>query len=188
MRRLLLKTLNPILMILIACVGVALQTTLFRFSWIEFLQPDCLLILTVFVALRRNFYEGGFLVLVLGLIGQLHSAAPNGVLLLIYMTIFLAIRSMVQWLVVTDHRSLVMVTLASSIAFKLLAWTLLWLLGAPSGHGLYVLTYASSQAVMNALIFWALLSRLDRLDWITFKHPMASRRLDGEPILEEDIG
>ncbi|HTL12503.1 MAG TPA: hypothetical protein VL588_08455, partial [Bdellovibrionota bacterium] len=73
MNKIILRHLNPAFLLILAVVGAAFQTSLFSFYPLLYLQPDLLLLLVVWCALRRKFFEGGILTLVLGDIAEVHS-------------------------------------------------------------------------------------------------------------------
>ena len=92
MKARLLKALNiPGLMIL-ALIFLTLQSTLFTNKALAFFQPDVVLFLVLWVAMKRDFTEGGLLTLLFGYCVELQSAATSGLFLCDYMFIFMLAR------------------------------------------------------------------------------------------------
>ena len=64
MTRLLLRSLNSPALVLLALLGIAIQTSLFSFWPLSYVQPDIVLLLVIWCALRRQFFEGGVITLI----------------------------------------------------------------------------------------------------------------------------
>src|SRR4051812_18359453 len=120
MIRIVLRLLNSPALLLLSLVGVAIQTSLFASSPLNYIQPDILLILIVWCALKRDFTEGGVLTLILGNIAEIHSSSPQGVMLVSYMAIYLLVRLSSKLLVLPNISSLVLVTISVTVAWKLI--------------------------------------------------------------------
>src|SRR4051812_44363716 len=92
MIRILLIALNAPAIVLLVSFAIALQTSLFASYPLYFIQPDAILLVVIWCALRRNFTEGGILTLILANIGEIHSSAPQGLMMICYMMIYLIVR------------------------------------------------------------------------------------------------
>ena len=135
MIRLILRALNGPFLILFVAMGIAIQSSLFA-SWpLLYFQPDVVLLVVVWCALRRNFTEGGVITLIVAEMSEIHSATPQGLYLISFMTVFLLVRSASRFLVIPSLFSYAMLTLGSSVAWKLTGLLVLicWERGAING-------------------------------------------------------
>jgi hypothetical protein len=181
MTRLILRALNTPLLILFAAIGVALQSSIFT-SWpLLYFQPDCVLLIVVWCALRRGLGEGGVITLIVAEMSEIHSAAPQGIFLLSYMLVFLLVRASSRFLVILTLFSYAMVTVASSIFWKLSGLFILYLLGAGSNQWKHTLTFLCMGAAVEAGFSLWIYPWLVKFDWITFKNARA------ENVLDEDL-
>ena len=115
----LLKAMNLPGLILIVFMLLALQSTLFTNPTLSFFQPDCILFVVLWLAMKRTFYEGGFITLLLGYFVELHSGAPKGVFLLNYMFIFLITRILNKNFQVLKRRTLILLGIGTAIFSRL---------------------------------------------------------------------
>jgi hypothetical protein len=180
--KIILRALNAPGILILAAIGVALQSSLFSSGFLNYFQPDTALLLVIWVALRRSFLEGGILTLLIADIVELHSAAPQGFFLILYMLVYLTVRGAARVLVISGLSSVVYLTMLLSIGQKLAGGGLLELLGTQGKQWnqtfWLMLPFAAVQGVLS---LWAY-NWLDRFDLATFKHPKVDRETD----LDED--
>lgn len=180
MIRLVLRFLNGPILVLFVAVGIAVQSSLFA-SWpLLYLQPDIVLLAVVWCALRRNFTEGGAITLIAAEMSEIHSATPQGLYLICYMTVFLLVRSASRFLVIPSLFSYAMLTLASSVAWKLTGLIVLYLLGASGNQWKHTLTFVFIGAAVEGVISIWVYKWLEKFDWVTFKNARAEHALDEE--------
>ncbi len=178
MNKIILRALNAPGTLVLAAIALALQSSLFNSSWLNYLQPDAALILVVWMALRRSFLEGGILTLLIADLTELHSAAPQGFFLILYMMVYLLVRGAARVLVIPGLSAIVYLTMILSVIQKLVGGGLLELLGT---HGkqwhqtvLMILPFTAVQGIFGLWAFpW-----LDRFDLKTFKHPRVERSVE----------
>ena len=186
MTRLLLRALNAPILILFVLIGVALQSSLFN-SWpFYYVQPDVVLLVVIWCALRRGFGEGGIVTLIISEIAELHSAAPQGLFLITYMSIYLCVRFASRFLVIPSLFSLAMITLLSSVGWKLLDLLVLSLLGTGSNQLRHTFTFLFLGAAVEGIFSLWLFKILDRFDWMTFKNHRAHQVLEDELQLDSE--
>ena len=77
MYRDILRKINFGFYILVVMVIVTIQSTIFSYFPLYFIQPDLVLILTVYVGFKRNLSEGALLVFISALILESASGAGN---------------------------------------------------------------------------------------------------------------
>lgn len=184
MTRFFLRILNAPAVVLLALVGIGIQTSLFTFWILPYIQPDFLLLLVVWCAFRRGFLEGGILTLIFADIAELHSSVPRGVFLLAYMLIYLAVKTSSRLLVIPDLRSYVWVAAISTVAGKIVVLATLHLLGVPAAQWKHLLLPILPAAAVNAVLAHWIYGWMERFDWITFKNPKAEQMLEEELQLE----
>jgi hypothetical protein len=170
MTRILLRFFNLPGLILLTLLGMAVQTSLFSFWPLTYLQPDIFLLVVIWMALKRGLFEGGVLVLIVSDFAELHSAAPQGMLMLCYMTVFLGMRGLARLIVIPNLHSLIMVTLFVSVFWKLECLLVLHLLGAGANQWRHTLLYLFPGAIIEGLLSVWIYRLLDHYDRATFKH------------------
>ena len=187
MFKLFLRALNAPALIFLVAIGVAIQSSLFGIYPLRYIQPDVVLIVVIWCALKRSFVEGGILTLILGNVAEIHSSSPQGLMLISYMSVYLLVKLASRWLVIPTLSSLVLLTLGASVVWKLVSLGTLYLMGAAQHQWRHTLLFIFFGALANgALAIW-LYKKLDRFDWVTFKNARAQQLLEDELRLEEDF-
>jgi rod shape-determining protein MreD len=187
MTRLLLRLSNAPAILLIAMCGVALQTSLFSFWILNYFQPDILLLLVIWCAIRRSFLEGGILTLMIGEIAEVHSAAPSGMFMIGYMATYLSIRGAARLLSVSDLNFLRLLTLFASVLDKVIMMGVFWLLGGSKLQVAHMIVFVFPTAVVNGLLGQYFYLWLQKLDWVTLKNTRVERLLDNDVINEQQL-
>ena len=175
MNRLILSALNAPLFILLVAIGIAIQTSLFGFWPLQYLQPSIVLLAVIWCSLRRNFLEGGVITLIISDFAELHSAAPQGMYLISFMAIYLSVRLASKYFVLPDLSSFVMMTLFASIVWKLVVLVTLYLLGSSSNQWRHTLLFLFPGAVIEASVGIWVYRWLEQFDRATFKHLESGR-------------
>ena len=121
MTRLLLRALNAPALVLLALLGIAVQTSLFAFWPLTYLQPDIVLLLVIWFALRRALsFEGGVVTLLVSHDrGGSQRRALRASFMITYMLIYLGVRVAARLLVIPDLSSVILVTLIVSAIAKI---------------------------------------------------------------------
>ena len=185
MTRIFLRAANPIFLCLIVLFGIGIQTSLFREPPLHYFQPDIVLIAVIWCALRRDFAVGGIITLVLGELAEIHSAAPSGIMLMLYLLVYFSVRLVMRLIVLPDLTALVLLTLGASVAWHIGNLVILMMLGVEVSFA-HTLTYLFPGAVSDGLLaLWAF-KLLDRFDWLTFKSRRAQQILEDELQLEAE--
>jgi hypothetical protein len=184
MTRIALRFFNLPGLILLTLLGIAVQTSLFSFWPLQYLQPDVILFVVVWVALKRGFFEGGCITLIIADFAELHSAAPQGMFLITYMAVFLAVRGLSRLVVIPNLSSLVMVTLFISVFWKALSLGILHLLGASGNQWKHTLLYLFPGAIIEGLLGMWVYRWLEKYDLVTFKTVHTEQSVENELLLE----
>ena len=188
MIRIILRALNgPILVILLA-IGIALQSSLFH-SWpLHYFQPDLVLIVVLWCALKRGFEEGGIITLILANISEAHSSVPQGIFLINYMTIYLLMRASSRLILVPTLFSFAFITACASILWKITAWFVLYLLGSTLASGKHALTATILGAFIEGIFAFVFYGWFEKFDWMTFKSIRPEHALEEELQYRYDEG
>lgn len=186
MTRKILRALNPLIFVLLVTIALALQSSLFTWYPLNYLQPDIILLAVVWCALRRDFGEGGMLTLIFAHIAELHSSAPRGLFLSTYMAVFLGIRALSVRFVFTEFNSMVGLTFGASVAWRLAGLGLLYALGEGHDQWRHTLALLFPGAVMESIFAAWVYRGLDLLDMRTFKSAKAERRSEADLVLDEE--
>jgi hypothetical protein len=186
MNRMILRALNTPLLLLMVMLGIALQTSLFYSYPLLYLQPDIVLLAVIWCGLRRTFLEGGILTLILGNIAEIHSGVPQGIFLTSYMIIYLAIRGFAQVALIPRLSTLILITLISSVAWKLLNLGMLHFLDLSANQWKHTIALIFPGAVMQGIIGVWVYRFLERYDWVTYKDPRARQMMEDELQLNDE--
>lgn len=187
MRSLILRALNAPFFIVIVAVAIAIQSSLFNSYPLWYFQPDLVLIAVIWCALRRTFTEGGILVLIFSLLVETHSSSPAGLFMCIYMTLFLGIRAFSKYFVISQFASLLIVTIASAIAWKLLVLAILVPYGRSSAQLYHTLITLLPFAAIEGLMGYWLYKALDLFDRFTTKSESSRQLIEDELLVEEGL-
>src|SRR5271154_6335648 len=102
MYRNILRKLNFGIYVLIMLAVVTVQSTIFAYFPLNFVQPDALLILAVFLGFRRELLEGGALVIIGAIIMEAHSSVGKNFFLMTYLYTFIIAKVLSRAIVVPD--------------------------------------------------------------------------------------
>jgi hypothetical protein len=182
----LLRFLNAPLLIMIAVIGIALQTTLFASYPLLYLQPDLVLLLVIWLGLKRELLEGGILTLILAEIAEAHSGAPRGLFLFTYMGLYLGVRWAAQMFLIQGLIAMVGLTLIASVFWKLFGLSLLHVLGKSANQWRHTLALLLPGAVVEAALGIWVYRGLERWDRFTTKDPRTRQALREDLKLDEE--
>jgi cell shape-determining protein MreD len=182
----LLKFLNIPGLIFIALFALALQSTLFSNSTMAFFQPDIIVFLVLWMAMKRDFGEGGTLTLVFGYLVELKSAAPRGLFLTNYMFLFLITRFLYKNFQVVNQRALIMIGIAAAIFSQLDILFILYLLNKADNQWFHTLQLLAPTAIVHGALIPFVFRGLYKFDFITLKNPEAEHRYERDFYLDEE--
>jgi hypothetical protein len=124
--------------------------------------------------------------LVLADLAELHSACPQGLYLITYMVIYLMVRVSARIFVIPNLSSFVLVTLFSSIGWKISGLGVLHLLGVSANQWRHTLLLLFPGAVIEGALGWWAYRWLEKFDWVTFKTARAQTEMEEELQLEAE--
>jgi cell shape-determining protein MreD len=116
--RLFFLILNPCIYLLIAALGIAIQTTLFTNTYLEWVAPMIPLWVVVWLAKDRPLELTGCMSLIIGRICEIHSAAPMGLYAFAFIVIIFVVRLLCRFAVIQPRFFFVTLTCISWILFK----------------------------------------------------------------------
>lgn len=170
MNRIILRALNSPILILILTIAVAVQTSLFS-SWpLRFFQPDVILLAVIWFGLHREFLEGGVMTLILGEIAEIHSSAPQGIFLMGYMAVYLALRSADKLFVLPTESNMFKITLAGAAIWHLVTISVMGMMTGQRHLWQEMATHIFPSSVMAAVFGLWIYRWLEKFDALTFKH------------------
>jgi rod shape-determining protein MreD len=187
MKAKLLKMTNLPGILAFALLALALQSSLFNHPSIAFFQPDFLIFFTLWVAIRRSFIEGGILTLLFGYLTELHSAAPQGFYLCVYMTIYLSARFLYQQFQITNSRILALVGILYASFARLMTLFILFLMNRTDNVLIHTFQLIAPTIFTHAILIVITFKWLMRFDNITLKNPDAERHHERNFHLDEEL-
>lgn len=188
MNRILLRLANLPLFFILALLLISIQSALFISFPLNWLQPDLLLGLVIWMALRRGFIEGGTNALLLGYLLELHSSSPKGTFLASSMAVYLGVRLAARVVILPGFQSWIRLTMAASIVWKGVGLLVLAVLGKADLQWRHTLLHLLPGAVVTGLAGTWSYRILDRLDRATFKDPRLEQQLSDDLKLVENEG
>jgi cell shape-determining protein MreD len=157
------------MLVIMTAMAVAIQTSLLSIWPISYVQPDLILLVVLWAALRRRFIEGGVLTLIFANISETHSGAPQGIHLMTYMCIYLIVRVAAKVLVISGLSSYALITGISSMVWKLAGLGIMYLLGKSGNQWRHTLMYLIPSALIEGTISLWIYRWLEKFDFATFK-------------------
>jgi rod shape-determining protein MreD len=180
MTRIVLRLLNAPFLIFFVVVGIAIQSSLFN-SWpLNYVQPDFVLLIVVWCALRRSFEEGGIITLIISNLSEIHSSSPQGMHFISNMAVFFLVRLSAKYLVISGLSTYVIVTIFSLVTWKLTGLLVLYLLGFSSTPLKHTITFILLGTAVEGLVAIWIYRWLEKFDWVTFKNARAEHASDEE--------
>ena len=102
------------------------------------------------------------------------------------MAVFLLVRSASRFLVIPSLFSYAMLTMASSVIWKLLGLIVLYLLNVSGNQWKHTLAFLFIGAAVEGFFSIWIYRWLERFDWVTFKNARAEHAVDEELQLDSE--
>lgn len=186
MKQRLLKILNFPGMILLALLGLTLQSTLFNHPSLAFFQPDLLLFFILWVSIKREFIEGGILTLLFAYLVEIHSSAPQGFYFCTYMGIYLLARLLSQQFQITSRTNLAVVGILFSLIMRMTVLMILFFLNRAESVFMHTLQLLAPTVFSHSILIFVVFRILHRFDLWTLKNPESERRQERNFALDEE--
>lgn len=181
-----LKLINLPGLVVMALMAMAVQTTLFNSSALGFFKPDVILLLVLWVAMKREFLEGGLLTLTFAYLVELKSGVPQGLFLIHYMFLYLVTRFLYRNFQVLNRRSLIMIGVGASVVSHLNLLFLMYLLNKSENLWFHTLQLLAPTAIVHGILIPFAFRFLYHFDNWTFKNPEAEHRYERDFYLDEE--
>lgn len=157
MYRDILRKLNFVIYLAIAIFAAIMQSTIFGYFPLNYIQPDVLLIMAVYMGFRRDIIEGAIFVGVAAVILEAHSSAGDHFFFTVYLYTFLVSKVVSRTVVVPDFFSSIGIVTALTVLKRI---GLLVLIGT-QGHAengikhffIYLIPGLLVQALLTPLCF-----------------------------------
>ena len=182
----LLKALNTPGLIFVALIFLTIQSTLFTNRTLAFFQPDAVMFLVLWVAMKREFAEGGVLTLLFGYSVELQSAAPAGLFLCNYMFLFLLAHMLYRNFHILNKRALVLVGMSAGILSRIDILFILYLLNKADNQWFHTIQLLAPTAIVHGALIIPIFTFLHRFDIWTLKNPDAEHRYERDFYLDEE--
>ncbi len=114
------RVLNFFLVIVVGLLISSFQSVLLKIPVFAWLELDLLLLVVVYLSLHRQFIETAALILILGRIAEIHSAAPVGILTICYLAVHIAILLTREMILVATTFSTIILCVACGLVWKIM--------------------------------------------------------------------
>lgn len=165
MRRELFHSLNIGIIVLFGLLFCTVQSVLFRTQFLSFLSLDLVLLLVLFIGLKRPIIEGTLLVVVIGHFAEVHSGAPAGMLMSCYLICYAATVLTREFFLMESGFSIILLGASGGILWKvsflILAYLMDFLPNVWKTSILYVPPYLVALGLFTRPLF-SLMLKIDR--------------------------
>jgi hypothetical protein len=148
---------------------VTLQSTIFGYFPLNYLQPDLLLLVAVYVGLNRSLFEGGTFIILSAMIMEAHSGAGKNYFLTVYLYTFLIAKLLSRTVVVPDFLASIVIVSTLTVLKRIGILVLLGMEGR-AGNGLrHFFIYIIPGLLVQALLTPAVFAWFRHIDLKTYK-------------------
>jgi hypothetical protein len=175
----------PIFFFLVIALFAA-QTTFFLYPPMASIQPNLALLLVLWFALRRDFYTGGILTLLLAHFSEIQSGAPQGFFMISLMLVFISIQGAQRYFSFPDLKSFIFLTALATVFFQILLYGLLFLQDQQNLAWLAGIEHLLHGLISNSITGFFLYRFLSRFDYWTYKDPRKRSYGDEDATLVEE--
>ncbi len=149
--------------------AVAVQSTVFGYYPLRYLQPDLILILMVYMGFKRILFEGGVFAILAATIIESHSSAGNHYFLTTYLYVFLISNVLRRTVIIPDMLSSIGIVSAMTVLKKVGILILLGVEGRAVNGLRAFLVFLIPGLIVQAFLTPALFSLFHFIDLKTFK-------------------
>lgn len=158
-------------------LALVLQTTWVAEAFPSFMKPDLALVFVVYAGTLPYLLSGAVLVAGCGLLFELFSGSPGGLILLVYFLFFFLLQGLAKFVLIGESLSFRMILIFGfSLLQDLLVGVLPFTLGTAGEIGLPPADWVFARAAATSLAGWPL--------WILFRKVIAWPRMT--PPLKSD--
>jgi hypothetical protein len=164
--------------VLIVLAVATVQSTIFAYFPLNYIQPDTLLILAVFLGFRREPLEGGALIIVGATIMEAHSSAGKNFFLTTYLYAFVAAKLLSRTIVAPDYLASIGIVAVLSLLKRVGILVLLGLNGRAANGLTHFLIYLVPGLFVQAALTPLCFAWFGRIDLMTYKDEHAEDEYD----------
>jgi len=164
-----LRRVNFVIYLALIVGFTALQSTIFSYFPLHYLQPDLLLILSVYLGLRRELVEGAIFTIIAATMMEAASASGNHFLLTVYLYAFLIAKVLSDTIIVPDFFSSIGIVAMLTVFRKIGMLFLFGLEGRAQNALSHFLIYLVPGILVQSLLTPACFSIFKRIDMRTYK-------------------
>ncbi len=124
MRRELFHSLNIGILVLCGLLFCTIQSVLLRTPLLSFLNLDLVLLMVLFLGLKRPILEGTLLVVVISHFAEVHSGSPAGMLMSCYLLVYAATVLTREFFLMESGFSIILLGVSGGLLWKLCFLTL----------------------------------------------------------------
>lgn len=169
MYRDILRKVNFAIFIAIVIAAALIQSTIFGYFPLNYIQPDILLILAVYMGFKRDVFEGGVFVILASIIMEAHSSTSAHFFLTLYLYAFIIATVLSRTVVVPDFFSSIGIVAALSLLKRIGLLFLLSTYGRAENGFKHFLIYLLPGLVMQGLLTPLFFSWFGVIDMKTYK-------------------
>ena len=178
MYRDILRRVNFAIFLTIALLAAVLQSTIFGYFPLNYVQPDLLLIMAVYAGFRRNIIEGGAFVMIAAIMQEAHSSTGEHFYLTVYLYTFLIAKVLSRTVVVPDFFSSIGIVTALTILKRVGILMLIGTYGHAENGVKHFFIYLIPGLLVQALLTPLCFSWFSKLDLRTYKDEHAEDEYD----------
>lgn len=178
MYRDILRKINFGIYVLIALAVATVQSTIFGYFPLNYLQPDIVLILAVYMGFKRDALEGGIFTIVAAIIMEAHSSAGTHFFLTTYLYAFLIAKILSRTVVVPDFFSSIGIVAVLTLLKRLGILALLGMYGRAENGLRHFLVYLVPGLLVQSLLTPLCFGWFGRIDLKTYKDEHAEDEYD----------
>lgn len=178
MQKNILRNINFLIYLALVVAAATLQSTIFKYFPLNYVQPDFLLVLAVYLGFKRDNIEGGVLVVVGAMILEAHSATGRFFLLACYTYVFVITKVVSKVLVVPNRATVVLITISLTVFWKVLMLILLGTVGRAGNALAHFLIYLIPGIITQGFTAAFLLHWFNMVDLKTYKDSHAEDEYD----------
>ncbi len=157
---------------------VIVQSTIFSYFPLNYIQPDLFLILVIFLGLRRDSIEGASLVMIGSIIMEMHSSAAPNFLFSLYLYAFVIAQCLSKMVIISDLPSAISVVAGLTILKKIGLLVLYGIYGLLSNSIKHFFIYLIPGIIIQVIITPACFAWFRQIDLKTYKDKHAEDEYD----------
>lgn len=172
---------NFFIILLLGLVLTAVQSVFLKIPLLQWLELDLILLVVIYLSMHRHFFICFLLIVGLGRIAEIHSAAPVGIITIAYLAVFLAILFTKELVLMATSFSSIILAVAAGLVWKLAFIVLAHRYGILENTWKAILEHTLPFALGLGLFSRPVFEMMRKIDSITFvERDSKAREMTGE--------